>query len=109
MEDATGSNLCRRLSSGPLSIAERPVARLRASNLTLDLVQCADAGDSRRAVSDLGVTHFCIEVADIEKEYERLLSAGVCFHCRPIDFFGRAIATYARDPDGNAIELLQLS
>lgn len=56
-----------------------------------------------------GITHFCVEVSDIESEYERLKAAGASFHCPPLDFSGEAMATYGRDPDGNVFELLQMS
>ena len=63
--------------------------------------------DPARPVCDHGITHFCIEVADVESEYRRLAVAGVRFHCAPQEFKG-AKATYARDPDGNVVELVQL-
>jgi catechol 2,3-dioxygenase-like lactoylglutathione lyase family enzyme len=59
------------------------------------------------AVSSLGYSHFCVEVSDVEAEYRRFADAGVKFHCPPLDFFGRAKATYGRDPDGNVFELWQ--
>jgi catechol 2,3-dioxygenase-like lactoylglutathione lyase family enzyme len=64
--------------------------------------------DPNRPVCDHGITHFCIEVADIQSEYERLKTAGVAFHCPPLTF-GAEKATYGRDPDGNVFEMLQLS
>ena len=65
------------------------------------------AGNRARPVCDHGITHFCIEVSEIDEEYSRLKAAGVEFHCAPIVFPGIAKATYARDPDGNVIELLE--
>ena len=64
-------------------------------------------GDPKRPVSDHGITHFCIEVSDIDSEYQRLSAAGVPFHCPPLNF-GTAKATYGRDPDGNVFELLEM-
>ena len=56
-----------------------------------------------------GYTHFCIDVTDIDAEYERLSKAGVKFNIPPPDFEGSAIrATYGRDPDGNIIEIQQI-
>jgi catechol 2,3-dioxygenase-like lactoylglutathione lyase family enzyme len=66
-------------------------------------------GDPTRPVSDLGISHFCLNVTDIRSMYERLKDAGVTFHCPPLEFFGTAIATYGRDPDGNVFELLQMT
>ena len=65
--------------------------------------------DPNYPVSDHGLSHFCIEVADIDGMYERLRTAGVAFHCPPLNFFGRAKATYGRDPDGNVFELHESS
>jgi len=65
--------------------------------------------EADRPVSNLGISHFCIHVADIDEAYVRLKSAGVRFHCPPIEFPGAEKATYGRDPDGNAFELLQTS
>jgi catechol 2,3-dioxygenase-like lactoylglutathione lyase family enzyme len=58
-------------------------------------------------VSDQGITHFCFRVDDVEAAHARLEAAGDRFHCEPLTFGSRAIATYARDPDGNVFELLQ--
>ena len=44
---------------------------------------------------------------DIDADYTRLLAAGVTFHCLPQTAPGLCRATYARDPDGNIVELLQ--
>jgi catechol 2,3-dioxygenase-like lactoylglutathione lyase family enzyme len=60
-----------------------------------------------RPVSHHGISHFCIEVADIALAYERLRLAGVVFHCPPLSFSDNSKATYARDPDGNVFELLE--
>lgn len=62
-----------------------------------------------RLVSHHGISHFCIEVADIAFTYERLRLAGVVFHCPPLSFSDDSKATYARDPDGNVFELLEES
>jgi len=63
--------------------------------------------DPRYPVCDQGITHICLTVTDIEAEYQRLHAAGVEFHCAPIDF-GGIKAVYARDPDGNVIELVDV-
>lgn len=67
----------------------------------------ASTGRSK-PVCDHGISHFCIEVVDIERECRRLEALGVEFHCPPQPF-GDMKATYARDPDGNVIELLELA
>ena len=60
-----------------------------------------------RPVCDHGITHLCFLVEDIEAEYARLKEAGVPFHCPPQDA-GWAKATYARDPDGNVVEIIEI-
>jgi catechol 2,3-dioxygenase-like lactoylglutathione lyase family enzyme len=87
-------------------------AMLRVGAQHLELFEFAvpqpRARVERRAVCEFGISHFCLEVADIETEYERLKAAGVEFHCAPQPF-GPSKATYARDPDGNVFELLERS
>tara|TARA_Y100001960_G_C14359086_1_gene673431 strand:- start:120 stop:620 length:501 start_codon:yes stop_codon:yes gene_type:complete len=92
------------------------VAMLRAGNAHIEVFEYSSPepvkGDSNRPVCDHGYTHFCIDVEDIEAEYERLLAAGMRFHCSPpmIDEHGEGHlrATYGRDPDGNVIELIEV-
>jgi catechol 2,3-dioxygenase-like lactoylglutathione lyase family enzyme len=89
--------------------ASGTVALLKLNDMQLELFEFGrplpTALDPQRPVCDHGISHFCVEVTDIESEYERLKKAGVFFHCAPIDFHGIAKATYARDPDGNVFEL----
>jgi 2-keto-3-deoxy-L-rhamnonate aldolase RhmA/catechol 2,3-dioxygenase-like lactoylglutathione lyase family enzyme len=87
-------------------------AMLAGPGLQLELFEfthpAPDRSDPERPVSGHGITHFCLTVGDVDAEYDRLSAAGVSFHCPPLDF-GTAKATYLRDPDGNVIELLQLT
>jgi len=56
---------------------------------------------------DRGYTHFCVDVTDIEAEYERLKRAGMTFgHSAPIDM-GHVKSIYGRDPEGHVIEIQQ--
>lgn len=66
------------------------------------------AGDPNRPVSDAGITHLCLAVDDIEREYARLSAAGVRFHTEPGPPGGMR-ATYGRDPEGNVFELIQFT
>jgi len=88
------------------------VALLKAGNIELELFEFAhptpEPMSRDRPVCNHGITHFCIEVTDIDGEYNRLCANGVAFHCAPIEFFGTAKATYGRDPDGNVFELVQV-
>ena len=86
-------------------------AMLRAGNTHIEIFEYSSPppkeGDPRRPVCDHGITHFCVDVVDIEAEYERLKAAGMTFHCPPLDL-GVAKATYGRDPDGNVVELQEV-
>lgn len=88
------------------------IAILKSGSLTIELFEFAEPApkpaNAPRPVSDHGITHVAVEVDDIQELYDRLSSAGVTFHCPPIHFPACATATYARDPDGNVVEILQL-
>lgn len=87
-------------------------AMLRHGSLQIELFEFLSPqpkrADPERPVCDHGITHFCIEVTQIEELYKRLSAAGIRFHCPPLDFPGSLKATYGRDPDGNVFELLQM-
>jgi catechol 2,3-dioxygenase-like lactoylglutathione lyase family enzyme len=84
---------------------------LKAGNAFLELFEFASPqgkpNEAHRPVCDAGVTHVCLTVKNIHAEYERLRAAGVPFNCPPQPVPGVLIATYARDPDGNILELLE--
>lgn len=86
------------------------MAMLRAPNGFLELFEFRNpvgrANDPARPVCDQGLTHVCVVVDDLEAEYARLSAAGVRFHCPPQSMPGLCAATYARDPDGNIVELM---
>jgi len=89
-------------------------AMLRLGNAYLEFFEYVTPAGSPKdpayGVNNHGYTHFCLDVQDIDAEYKRLQAAGVAFNCPPPDFPGGAIrATYGRDPDGNVIELQQIS
>ena len=84
------------------------VAMLRFGNSRVELFQyehpVPEVQDPQRAVNHHGYTHFCLDVVDIEKEYQRLADAGMQFNSAPVNL-GTSIAVYGRDPFGNVIEL----
>lgn len=89
------------------------VVMLRAGNACVELFQYATPhpkpSEANRPVCDHGITHLCLQVTDIDAEYERLKAAGVRFHCPP-QAGGRSLrVTYGRDPDGNVVELLEVT
>ncbi|GGC37094.1 hypothetical protein GCM10011371_25660 [Novosphingobium marinum] len=58
--------------------------------------------------NDHGYTHFCVDVTDIETEYERLKGEGMTFaKDSPMDM-GEIKAVYGKDPDGNVIEIQEV-
>jgi glyoxylase I family protein len=59
-----------------------------------------------RPVNDVGVTHICFEVEEAQAVYEVLSAQGVPFVSEPQDL-GTVITCYARDPDGNVLEIRQ--
>jgi catechol 2,3-dioxygenase-like lactoylglutathione lyase family enzyme len=92
---------------------------LRCGNAHVELFEyhapTPAAGDPDRPVCDHGITHLCLDVEALDAEHERLKAAGVRFHCEPQDVvmpqgvgFG-VRTTYARDPDGNVVELQELT
>jgi catechol 2,3-dioxygenase-like lactoylglutathione lyase family enzyme len=64
--------------------------------------------DPNHSVGDRGISHFGIEVTDITAMYDRLVAAGVRFHCPVVTFPSGVKATYGRDLDGNVFELLEM-
>lgn len=89
------------------------IASLRCADVAIELFEFAvpapQSCNQPRRICDHGISHFCIEVVDIESEYARLLAAGVVFHSPPLRFPGPIRATYGRDPDGNVFELIERS
>ncbi len=90
-------------------------AVLKAGNLYLEVFEyrspAGRPGDPDRPVSDHGYTHLCVDVTDIDAEYERLTAAGMRFHGPPpsaAEMGGKIRATYGRDPDGNVVELQEI-
>jgi catechol 2,3-dioxygenase-like lactoylglutathione lyase family enzyme len=83
-------------------------AMLRAGSCYLELFQySAPPPTSTRPLQpfDRGYTHFCVDVTDIESEYERLKGLGMTFNQPgPIDA-GHVKSIYGRDPEGNLIEI----
>jgi len=59
-----------------------------------------------RPVNLHGITHICLEVTDIQGEYERLKQAGMAFNTEPMSQDGSTLV-YGRDPDGNVVELIE--
>jgi len=83
---------------------------LRLGNTFLELFEFrrpVRTRDDDRAVAVPGLTHVAVITDDIDADHDRLVAAGVTFHCPPQIAPGLCRAAYARDPDGNIVELLQ--
>jgi glyoxylase I family protein len=64
--------------------------------------------DPNRRVCDPGITHVCLDVTDLDEEYERLTRAGMTFHTPPVHAGAGIRTTYGRDPEGNVVELQEV-
>ena len=86
---------------------------MRKGGLQLELFEFAlprpASKDPNYSVGNHGLSHFGIDVENIDATYERLLTAGVRFHCPVMQFPSGVKATYGRDMDGNVFELLEMS
>ena len=86
---------------------------LRAGNAIIEIIQYLAPppvpADPERLATQHGIAHICFDVSDLDGEYERLSAAGVVFHCKPrFVSNGASKITYARDPDGNVLELQEI-
>jgi catechol 2,3-dioxygenase-like lactoylglutathione lyase family enzyme len=86
---------------------------LKAGNAMIEIFEYATPeptpADPNRRACDHGLTHICFDIVDLDAEYERMSTAGVVFHTKPrLVANGGAKITYARDPDGNILELQEV-
>jgi len=85
---------------------------LRAGNMFIEIFEYLNPrgapGNPARPACDVGLTHICFDVVDVNGEYERLVAKGVSFHTPPVDVHGILRTTYGRDPDGNIFELQEI-
>ena len=89
------------------------VALLRLGKTALEIFEFRTPtpvdGDPDRPISNHGITLICLNVSDLDSEYERLKAAGMRFHCPPVEVDAVQIRTaYGRDPDGNIVELQEI-
>ena len=89
------------------------IVMLRTGNSFLEFFQFSSpepkpqVGD--RPVVDHGITHICIAVDDAVAECARLEAAGLRLHTPPGNDPSAVRGTYARDPDGNVVEILEVN
>jgi len=84
------------------------VRMIRKGNSCIELFEFADAraGDAKRPVNQLGITHFALVTDDYQKDYDHLAANGVVFNAAPFGAAPQRFA-YGRDSFGNVIELLE--
>jgi glyoxylase I family protein len=91
-----------------LADSSSTVAMVRMGETRIEIFQYATPEPALQnldfRVCDHGITHFCLAVTEIEKEYARLIEAGVEFNHAPLDV-GTSICVYGRDPFGNVFEM----
>ena len=91
-------------------------ARLKSPNFLLELTQFDNQTDTiieKMPPYGPGMTHTCFQTAAIHSGYEKFVEAGVDLVSRgdePIDLGGYGVTyAYAHDPEGNMVELEQMS
>jgi catechol 2,3-dioxygenase-like lactoylglutathione lyase family enzyme len=81
-----------------------------APNLLIALieVQGTTARSRPRSVTSPGITHLCVQSADMGDLQAAATRAGASFHAQPTDLGGDILYAYPRDPEGNVLELESL-
>jgi catechol 2,3-dioxygenase-like lactoylglutathione lyase family enzyme len=92
------------------SAAEHAV--LSAGNTYLDITSytrpTGAALDPQRPINDHGLNHLCFDVSDIDGLHAAMVDGGMTFHRAPAAMpAGLSAMGYARDPFGNALELIE--
>lgn len=59
----------------------------------------------RRAVSEAGITHVCLQTTDAAGVHQAFAKAGASFHCDLIDLGTGFLYCYARDAESNVTEI----
>lgn len=63
----------------------------------------------KRDACVIGVTHVAFTVKNLDKEYKRLVAAGIFFNSSPqLSPDGYAKVVFCKDPDGTLIELVEV-
>lgn len=84
---------------------------LKAGNAFLEIFEYRKPVSTRsddRAVSQRGFAHVCFDSDDVIADHARLAAAGVAFLSAPADV-GPMRVCFCRDPDGNHVELQQIT
>ncbi|MET3794269.1 VOC family protein [Aquamicrobium terrae] len=84
---------------------------LKAGTAFLELFEYKQPASTRsddRALYQQGFAHVCFDSDDVIADHARLSAAGVPFVSAPVDV-GPMRLCYCRDPDGNFVELQQIT
>ncbi len=73
----------------------------------LELFDGGKTRDPKETINDVGFKHITLLVDSVDEEYARLKALDVSFYMEPTDVEAGLRLAFFRDPDGNAIELLQ--
>lgn len=91
------------------------IVHLRGWGVNFELLEYPEPGGETRAraPNHTGSAHLCFVTDDIETDYRRLRDSGVTMRSAgPVTVVGGpndgGKAVYVEDPDGNAVELVQL-
>ena len=91
------------------------LVHMRGYGVMLELLQYKNppGAQQSRGFNDTGSAHICFITDDMDADYARLTAAGVPVRSAPVTTTsgpnkgGRGI--YCQDPDGNAVEVVQLA
>ena len=84
---------------------------LRAGNAFVEIFEYQSPASTRsddRSLSQQGFAHLCLDSDDVIADHARLVAAGVVFNAAPRDV-GPMRLCFCRDPDGNLVELQQIT
>lgn len=84
---------------------------LRTGNAFLEIFEYQTPASTRsddRSLSQQGFAHLCLDSDDVIADHARLSAAGVVFNAPPMDV-GPMRLCFCRDPDGNFVELQQIT
>lgn len=88
------------------------IRMLRTANIYFEIWEYENPApeplDHNYSPANHGIAHFCLQVDDIDAEYERLRAAGMKF-VNPPQHADAGAAVYGRDPFGHIIEIYQPS
>lgn len=103
------SDFAAQITGVPRSTARSVL--LRAGNAFVEIFEYTTPASSRsddRALSQQGWAHVCFDSDDVVADHARLVALGVTFNSEPTDV-GPMRVCYCRDPDGNFVELQQIT